>query len=125
MPFIGRANRAQNPTKRNSVGRSHMQVREQGELMVHVATEAEAALVASLVETKVKDTPSVYVQRKDEGETVRLLADDPEALQHTLETAGFKCQTNAVIVIRSHNWMGLAARLGALLRQMGTNILYS
>jgi hypothetical protein len=61
---------------------------------------------------------------RDEG-CVMLITDDPERTRAALEKAGYRCQTDPVIVVHAPDRIGAAAALGRHLGEAGINILYS
>ncbi len=63
--------------------------------------------------------------RDPAGSVVLLIADDPVAAKDSIESAGFPCKANAVIVVNAPDQVGAAARIGAHLHQAGIEILYS
>lgn len=59
------------------------------------------------------------------GSVVLLIADDPLAAKHSIESAGFDCKANTVVVVSAPDQVGAAARIGAHLHRAGIEILYS
>lgn len=67
-----------------------------------------------------------YCSYSDRDELVVLLVtSDPLRAKHRLESAGFKCKANAVVIVGATDQVGAAARLGACLGNAGIDILYS
>ncbi len=63
--------------------------------------------------------------RDRSGSVVLLVTDDPSRTQTLLETSGFTCKTDSVVLIETEGHVALASRLGALLGAAGIDILHS
>lgn len=67
-----------------------------------------------------------YCSYSDRDDAIILLVtEDPLNAKLALETAGFKCKANSVVVVGATDQVGAAAQLGSHLGQAGIDILYS
>ncbi len=67
-----------------------------------------------------------YCSYSDRDETVVLLVtENPLKAKLALQSAGFECRANSVVLVGASDQVGAAAQLGAHLGKAGIDILYS
>ena len=59
------------------------------------------------------------------GMVLLVVTEDAGRAKRALETNGFKCESNPVIMVEAHQQVGVVASLGAQLHQAGVPIEYS
>lgn len=100
--------------------------RKEVELAVRLGNEPGAlGRVLSVVATENVNVLA-YCSYSDRNETIVLLVTDNALLaKRALESAGFSCRANSVVVAGATDQVGGAALLGARLGYAGIDILYS
>jgi hypothetical protein len=100
--------------------------RKEVELAVRLGNEPGALGKVLSVVAAVNINVLAYCSYSDRNETVVLLVTDNALLaKRSLETAGYSCRANSVVVVGATDQVGGAALLGARLGYAGIDILYS
>jgi hypothetical protein len=100
--------------------------RKEVELAVRLGNRPGALRRVLSIVAKAKVNILAYCSYCDRQETVVLLVTDNALVaKRELESAGFTCRANSVVVVGASDQVGGAALLGARLGHAGIDILYS
>ena len=96
------------------------------QLAIRLGTETDAlAKVLSLVARHDVNVLAYCLYSEWDEPVLLLVTTDPHKARLTLQSAGFPCRTDSIVMVSAADQVGVVARLGTVLGDAGVNILYS